>query len=517
MGTLLWFVLNQEVYPCFFYLVTFQIVPLKVYGSESAAPGNYTITVTGNDGVTSGDLDVGLNIVNSAPSAPTLVSPLNGALGVSTSAQLSWNAIPAASGYTVEVATDVGFTNIVHSNNVVGTSDTVTGLSALTQYFWRVRATNPCGAGINSPVWVFVTDAQYCNTSTISIPSSGVATPYPSNIVVSGAGNTVMDADVQLTGLSHTWPDDIDILLVGPQGQNLIVLSDAGGSSDAVNANIIFDDSAAGTVPDSGPLAAGSYRPTNYEGIDTFPSPAPVASAATTLSTFNGTDPNGTWSLYVVDDTGGDSGSIGSGWCLQIASNPDNSPPSTTAPSITTPINENGTAAVSGTIVDPDAGDNFTLTVLWDDGSLPEVFNYAAAPAAFSHSHQYLDNGSYTVGLLLQDSAGNPYFESLSLTVDNVDPSVNAGADRTVTISETVSFNGSFTDPGSLDTHTIEWNFGDGHTASGSLTPSYTYTAAGVYTVILTVTDNDGGIGRDELVVTVVDEYLIYLPVILKP
>ncbi|MBE7531141.1 MAG: DUF4928 family protein [Chloroflexi bacterium] len=34
MGTLLWFVLNQEVYPCFFYLVTFQIVPLKVYGSE---------------------------------------------------------------------------------------------------------------------------------------------------------------------------------------------------------------------------------------------------------------------------------------------------------------------------------------------------------------------------------------------------------------------------------------------------------------------------------------------------
>ncbi|MBX3055053.1 MAG: M36 family metallopeptidase [Anaerolineae bacterium] len=490
---------------------------LTIGNTASAAPGNYTITVTGNDGVTSGDLGVGLNVVNSTPPAPTLASPPNGALGMSTNVQLSWNAIPAAIGYTVEVATDTGFTNIVYSNDVVGTSDTVTGLSVLTQYFWRVRATNPCGAGTNSPVWVFVTAAQYCQTGAISIPSSGVATPYPSNIVVSGAGNTVMDVDVQLTGLSHTWPDDIDILLVGPQGQNLIILSDAGGSADIVNTEIIFDDSAAGTVPDNGPLVTGSYRPTNYEVGDTFPAPAPVASAATTLSTFNGTDPNGTWSLYVVDDTGGDSGSIGSGWCLQIASNPDNSPPATAAPSITTPINENGMAAVNGTIVDPDAGDTFTLTILWDDGSLPEVFNYAAAPTVFNHSHQYLDNGAYTVGLLLQDSAGNPYYESLNLVVNNVAPAVNAGPDRTVVVNTAVTFNGAFTDPGTLDTHIIEWNFGDGHTASGTLTPNHTYTAVGLYPVTLTITDNDGGTDTDELMVQVVETYNIYLPVVLKP
>ena len=50
-----------------------------------------------------------------------------------------------------------------------------------------------------------------------------------------------------------------------------------------------------------------------------FPAPAPAASTATALSTFNGSDPNGIWSLFVLDDASGDSGSIGGGWCLNIS------------------------------------------------------------------------------------------------------------------------------------------------------------------------------------------------------
>lgn len=90
-----------------------------------------------------------------------------------------------------------------------------------------------------------------------------------------------------------------------------------------------------------------------------------------------------------------------------------------------------------------------------------------------------------------------------SITVNNVAPSVNAGNDQTVNEGDTVSFSGSFTDPGWLDSHTIEWDFGDGNTATGTLTPTHAYGDNGVYMVTLTVTDDDGGVGTDTLTATV--------------
>ena len=46
---------------------------------------------------------------------------------------------------------------------------------------------------------------------------------------------------VKLNGLQHTYPDDIDILLVGPGGERVMLMSDAGGSKDVVNVNLTFD------------------------------------------------------------------------------------------------------------------------------------------------------------------------------------------------------------------------------------------------------------------------------------
>ncbi len=82
-------------------------------------------------------------------------------------------------------------------------------------------------------------------------------------------------------------------------------------------------------------------------------------------------------------------------------------------------------------------------------------------------------------------------------------PTVGAGPDQTVDQGEVVSFNGSFSDSDSPATHTIEWDFGDGTTVSGTLTPSHVYANIGTYTVTLTVTDDDGGVGNDTLTVQV--------------
>ena len=186
----------------------------------------------------------------------------------------------------------------------------------------------------------------FCNANPITfanaIPPAGppvAATPYPSDISVSGMTGTVTNVIVTLNNLSHTFPDDIDLLLVGPTGVNSLIMSDAGGGADAVNLTVTFDDAAATTIPDAGPLVSGTFKPSNFGAGDTFPAPAPAPSGASTLSAFNVTNPNGTWSLYAVDDSTGDIGSIAGGWCLTITT-ADTEPCTLTCPANITQAND---------------------------------------------------------------------------------------------------------------------------------------------------------------------------------
>src|SRR5215212_11804948 len=81
----------------------------------------------------------------------------------------------------------------------------------------------------------------------------GTATPYPSQISVSGLGTSVTDVNVPVSGLSHTWPDDIGLLLVSPAGQSTILMTDSGGdfTSSVSGINLTFDDAASGPAPDN--------------------------------------------------------------------------------------------------------------------------------------------------------------------------------------------------------------------------------------------------------------------------
>src|SRR5687767_7652044 len=74
---------------------------------------------------------------------------------------------------------------------------------------------------------------QFCNTSSISIPVSGRASLYPSNIAISGLSGTISSISVTLNGFNHRSPNNADMLLVGPQGQKFIIMSDAGAINGA--------------------------------------------------------------------------------------------------------------------------------------------------------------------------------------------------------------------------------------------------------------------------------------------
>jgi lysyl oxidase len=195
---------------------------------------------------------------------------------------------------------------------------------------WRMLATFVgvvvAMLALGSAAWA----AVISNSSPISIPDSGTATPYPATINVSGLSGTTTDVNVTLLGVRHTWPDDVSALLVGPGGQKVMLMSEVGGGYDLNGVGLTFDDEAAGTLPDKSQISAGTYKPTQGTSADgsnarpaSLPSPAPAGPYGTSLSSFDAADPNGTYSLYVFDDTINDSGAVAGGFSLDIKTTAD--------------------------------------------------------------------------------------------------------------------------------------------------------------------------------------------------
>lgn len=144
------------------------------------------------------------------------------------------------------------------------------------------------------------------------------ASPYPSVTVVSGQSGAITNVTVTLTDFRHTFPDDVRIVLKSPSGTVVELMRNCGGGTDVSGLNFVFDDAAVGNLPDETVLSSGTFKPSQYGTALSFPSPGPASPFDTTLAAFIGENPNGVWSLWVVDDSAIDSGQIASGWSLTI-------------------------------------------------------------------------------------------------------------------------------------------------------------------------------------------------------
>jgi hypothetical protein len=173
-------------------------------------------------------------------------------------------------------------------------------------------------------------------------------------------------------------------------------------------------------------------------------------------------------------------------------------------------IDEDGTATVSGEFSDVGLLDTFTVTIDWGEGS-PESFAYPAGSTGFSETHQYLDDNptatsSDVYGITVtvtDDDSGSDSDDSAGVTVNNIAPEVgDIAVDLDlVEIGTEIIASASFTDVGTQDTHVATWDWGDGSDAgtvtqgpgSGSVEDTHIYDEPGVYTIGLTVTDDDTG------------------------
>lgn len=296
---------------------------------------------------------------------------------------------------------------------------------------------------------------------------------------------------------SFTYPDDGAFVTA-------VRVTDDDGSQSLATLNV----SVANAPPavDAGPDQSGNEgSPLSFTG--SFADPGNLdthtflwdfgdGNTATTLSATHTYADNGTYTatLTVTDDDGG------SGSDSLTVTVGDIGPVANVVGSDSLTEGDTGTFDASSSA--PGSPGDTIVSWEWDfdyDGSF-DPSGTTGDTALFT----FPEDGSPVVAVRVTDDDGAQSVATLNVAVANAPPAVDAGPDQSGPEGDLFSFAGTFSDPGTLDTHTFLWDFGDGSTAT-TLAPSHTYTDDGVYTATLTVTDDDGGVGSDTLTMTVGD------------
>lgn len=218
-----------------------------------------------------------------------------------------------------------------------------------------------------------------------------------------------------------------------------------------------FDDDGTLQFPtgSAGTLPSGSYRPLNVGTPDAMLSPAPLEPYSSTLAAFASTSPNGTWRLFLRDDTllGGSPGVVSGGWCVTIL--PTNSAPVAHAGGPYTGI-EGAAITFDGTAsTDPD---NNIDTYAWDFGD-------GSTGSGATVQHTYANGGTYTVTLTVTDAGGASSSATATAMVADVAPTATFNAPTSVVEGNVATI--SLTSPSAANAR-YAFDCGAGYGAIGS-------------------------------------------------
>ena len=411
-------------------------------GAASLLPGttyNYRLRATDAAGNFSGYSAV-VSATTPVPPLPT-ISPIpdqTTLVGISVGPFPFFITDPGVNPSLLTATASSSNTNLVPNENLVvvdvsGTTqalvitpvDGQTGTSTIT-----INASN----GFNSTNISFLLTVNppgngtdvFANPSNIVISASSAASPYPSTINVSGEVGVITNLTVTLHGMSHTDPQNVNVLLVGPGGQAVVLMSDAVGGYPMTNLTFTLSDQAYYPLPANSPMADGTFQPVDYAPNHTnppwaFPGPAPAPPFATNLGTFDGLSPNGTWSLYLSDGGADAGGQIAGGWSLAITTV---SPP--TIGGLTnqaTPVNTT-TAAIPFEIGDAQTpGSNLVLTATSSDPTVVNatndiIFGGSDTNRTITLAPEPNQIGTTTISVIVTDSDGMTATNSFLMTVN---------------------------------------------------------------------------------------------------
>lgn len=264
--------------------------------SNVVGTANYEVIVrsyvTGIDTI---DRILRLNLTGTDLDNHTLLTPTNGLNGVGPTQKYNWAPIQDATLYEHQVATSPSFTTdkLVLSST---TPDTFfisnTFLEKSTIYFWRVRSSNECKIGEWSEINAFNTESLDCTllkSGSLSINISQSGLPKIQTDLYIDTDGSISDVNVKNIRASHQWASDLVAFLVAPSGKESLLWSRKCSTSNGVNVGL--DDQSNEFF--QCPIGTGKiYRPESP------------------LSTFNGENMKGNWSLRLEDRAAGNGGRL---------------------------------------------------------------------------------------------------------------------------------------------------------------------------------------------------------------
>jgi subtilisin-like proprotein convertase family protein len=261
------------------------------------AAGSQPLVISADDGSAVKSRALMLNYSAALPGSAALSWPTAALAGIGLRPTLRWSAAAnAPTGYRLELATDAAFSATVVDQIVSGSSHTPqAALQPDTAYWWRVTPLNYCGEAIASAAGQFRTAAPTCSTLDAGSlpldigPGSGVQTN--ARFVYAGAGR-ISSVEIPLLTGTHTYLGDLSASLIAPDGGAAAFWSRICGAND--NFNFGFSDGAS--------LAFNAIPCPATRGLVYRPA-APLAGLA-------GRDAQGSWTLRITDNAGGDGGSL---------------------------------------------------------------------------------------------------------------------------------------------------------------------------------------------------------------
>ncbi|WP_372795262.1 reprolysin-like metallopeptidase, partial [Lutibacter sp.] len=275
-------------------------VEMTVSGILNNDVGKYTISVIGNSTSTTKTTVVNLDVYSSIINLPTLIYPLNNAIGILKPFTLNWNNDVNALSYDVEISTDNTFSTIIEAATVNTNSYSPLLSEYNTKYFWRVKSKNNCGESGFSNIYNFttanVTCGSYVSTDTpLGIPDNNFT--GASSILNVTDDKTITDVNVTVN-ITHPWIGDLTLTLISPKGTSVILVASREDDGDNYT-NTIFDDDAVNSINTSVAPYTGMFLPQE------------------SLSNFNNEASIGNWTLKVVDGGAVDIGTINN-WSIEI-------------------------------------------------------------------------------------------------------------------------------------------------------------------------------------------------------